>query len=68
MTGMELKLRRIKARITGRALAAEMGITSSRISAIEREAVPTAAMQQRYTEALERLEKLTHVRNMEAVG
>lgn len=65
MTGMELKLRRIGARVTGRALASEMGITSSRVSAIEREAIPTPTMQSRYLQALE---KLTHVRNVEGAA
>lgn len=61
MTGMELKLRRIGSRVTGRALAAEMGVTSSRISAIEREAYPTEATVTRYLAALAMLTDVTHV-------
>ena len=61
MTGMELKLRRIGSRVTGRALAQEMGVTSSRISAIEREAIPTAETQARYLEALRMLTDVSHV-------
>jgi transcriptional regulator with XRE-family HTH domain len=65
MTGLELKLRRIGLRVTGVALAQAMGVTSSRISAIEREAVPTAETRRRYLEALE---TLTHVQNVEAAS
>ena len=62
MTGMELKLRRVSARIKGVALAEAMGVTSSRITAIEKEAVVTPETQQRYLDALD---TLTHVRNVE---
>jgi transcriptional regulator with XRE-family HTH domain len=58
---MELKLRRIGSRVTGRALASEMGVGASRISAIEREAYPTPETERRYLAALERLTDVTHV-------
>lgn len=58
MTGMELKLRRIGARVKGRALAREMGVSGSRVSAIEREAYVTPETLRRYLAALE---TLTHV-------
>jgi hypothetical protein len=52
---MELKLRRVSARVTGRALASQMGVTASRVSALEREAVVTDVMAARYVAALETL-------------
>lgn len=65
MTGMELKLHRIGSRVTGRALAQAMGVTSSRISAIEREAFPTTETERRYLAALA---TLTHVQHVEAAS
>lgn len=61
MTGLELKLRRIGSRVTGRSLAQVMGVTASRISAIEREAYPTSETQRRYLAALETLTDVPHV-------
>jgi transcriptional regulator with XRE-family HTH domain len=49
---MELKLRRVSARVKGRALASEMGVTPSRVSALEREAVVSEVMVSRYLAAL----------------
>lgn len=63
MTGMQLKLLRIAARVKGVALARQMGVTNSRVSAIEREAVVTPEMERRYLEAME---TLTNVPNVEA--
>lgn len=65
MTGMELKLRRVAARVKGTELARAMGITSSRISAVEREAVVTPEMARRYLDALT---TLTHVPNVQEVA
>lgn len=61
MTGLELKLKRVGARVTGRRLASEMGVSSSRISAIEREAQPTPEITKRYLSALETLSNVPHV-------
>lgn len=61
MTGLELKLRRTAARIRGREIAGVMGVTASRVSAIEREAFPTPETQRRYLAALD---TLTNVRNI----
>jgi transcriptional regulator with XRE-family HTH domain len=63
MTGMQLKLRRVAGRVTGRALAQAMGVGASRVSAIEREAVVTEETTRRYLQALE---MLTHVPESEA--
>jgi transcriptional regulator with XRE-family HTH domain len=63
MTGMQLKLRRVAARVKGRALAREMGVTASRVSAIEREAFVTDEAAARYLEALA---TLTNVPESEA--
>lgn len=52
MTGMELKLRRVGARITGRRLATEMGISNTRVSAIEAQAVVSEDTAARYLAAL----------------
>ena len=61
MTGLELKLRRVAARVTGRAIASAMGVGPSRITQIEREAYPTSETQRRYLAALETLTDVTHV-------
>lgn len=62
---MELKLRRVGARIKGTELAGEMGVTSSRVSALEKEAVVTPEAERRYLEALD---TLTHVRNIQVTA
>jgi transcriptional regulator with XRE-family HTH domain len=51
-TGMDLKLERTAARVTGRALARTMGLSHSRISAVEAYAVVTPEMVARYRAAL----------------
>lgn len=50
--GMELKLERVRARVTATRLAQEMGVTRQRISAIEGDAVVTADTVDRYRAAL----------------
>lgn len=65
VTGLELKLRRMAARVKGQDLAAAMGVTKSRVSAIEREGFPTEEIQRRYLGALE---TLTDVRNVEVAS
>lgn len=61
MTGLELKLRRMAARVKGQDLAAAMGVTKSRVSAIEREQFPTPETERRYVEALKTLTDVPHV-------
>lgn len=61
MTGLELKLRRVAARVKQQDIAAEMGVTKSRVSGIEREGFPSAETQRRYLEALETLTDVPHV-------
>jgi transcriptional regulator with XRE-family HTH domain len=55
MRGIDLRLKRVAARITAKEVAREMGVGSSRISHIEtRDRVPQAAAE-RYLAALETL-------------
>ena len=61
VTGLELKLRRVGARVKAKDLAAAMGVTTSRISAIEREAIPTDETRRRYVAALQMLTDVPHV-------
>jgi plasmid maintenance system antidote protein VapI len=51
-TGLDLKLERIGARVPGRAVAQALGVSESRVSHIEAQAVVTPAMVLRYREAL----------------
>lgn len=57
MNGMDLKLRRVAARVTATALGAAFDppVTSSRIGHIEAAAVVTDAAAEKYLEALETL-------------
>lgn len=52
-TGLDLKLARVAARVKQRALGTAMGVSESRVSAIEREAVVTADLAARYLTALD---------------
>lgn len=52
VTGMDLKVERIKARVTAVRLAEQMGVTRQRIAAIEGDAVVTPDTAERYREAL----------------
>lgn len=51
-TGLDLKLERVAERVTGRALARTMGVSSSRIGHVEGSAVVTPEMVARYRAAL----------------
>lgn len=51
-TGLDLKVERIRARITATLLAQEMGVTRQRISAIEASAVVTPDTVERYRASL----------------
>lgn len=61
MTGLELKLRRVAARVKQQDIAAVMGVTKSRVSGIEREHYPSAEATRRYLAALETLTDVPHV-------
>lgn len=54
-TGLDLKIERIRARVTATRLADEMGVTRQRISAIEGDAVVTDTAARRYRDALKSL-------------
>lgn len=53
-TGLDLKLARVAARLKQAQVGAQMGVSGSRIAAIEREAVVTPETAGRFLEALER--------------
>lgn len=52
-TGMDLKLERVAARVTGRALARRLEVSEGRVSHIEAQAIVSAAMASRYRAALD---------------
>lgn len=60
-TGHQLKVERVTARVKGKELAARMGVSSSRLSAIEREEFPSDAMVARYRMALTQFANVSHV-------
>lgn len=51
-SGLTLKVERVAARVKAVDLAARMGVSPSRLSAIEREQYPSGDIVQRYREAL----------------
>lgn len=60
-TGLDLKVRRTAARVKATDLAAQMGVSKSRISAIEREQFPSLEARERYLRALATLSDVPHV-------
>lgn len=52
ITGLDLKVERVRARVTATRLAQEMGVTRQRISAIEADAIVTDDAAERYRMAL----------------
>ena len=52
VSGLDLKVERIRARVTATRLAQEMGVTRQRISAIEADAVVTPDAVERYRSGL----------------
>jgi len=60
MTGNELKVLRVAAKVKAYDIAAAMGVHSSRISQIEALADVTPETAQRYTEALQSLAATSH--------
>jgi plasmid maintenance system antidote protein VapI len=61
MTGLDLKLKRVAARVKAQDVATSMGITKSRISAIEGLPQVTEATAERYLAALDTLTNVRHV-------
>lgn len=53
-TGLDLKLLRVATRLKQYQVAAAMGVSPSRVAAIERESLVTDATAERYRRALER--------------
>jgi transcriptional regulator with XRE-family HTH domain len=58
MTGIELKVRRVAARVKAYELAEAMDVSPSRVSALEREAEITSTAAERYLAALETLQEV----------
>lgn len=52
-TGLDLKLARVAARVKQWQVAAEMGVSPSRVASIERESVVSPAIRDRYLTALD---------------
>lgn len=52
-SGLDLKVLRTRHRVKGIQVAQAMGVSPSRVTALEREAVPSAEMIRRYVEAVD---------------
>jgi len=52
LSGLDLKVERVRARVTATSIAEAMGVTRQRVSAIEAQAVVTARSTERYRAAL----------------
>jgi DNA-binding transcriptional regulator YiaG len=52
VTGLDLKLARTRARVKAKRIALAMGVSSSRVAALEREAVVTPEAAERYFRAV----------------
>lgn len=59
-SGHDLKVERVSARVKAKHLAAQMGVSGSRVSSLEREEFPSAEMVQRYREALAQCQNVPH--------
>lgn len=59
-TGHNLKVERVTARVKSKDLAAQMGVSGSRLSAIEREEFPSAEMVRRFRDGLEQCQNVPH--------
>jgi len=53
VSGLSLKVERVQRRVKANALAAVMGVSKSRVSAIEREGFPSAEIVDRYRAGLD---------------
>lgn len=59
-TGHNLKVERVTARVKSKDLAAQMGVSGSRLSAIEREEFPSAEIVLRFRAALDTCQNVAH--------
>jgi len=59
-TGLDLKVERVSARVKQQALALQMGVSASRVAAIEREAFPSTLIVYRYRSALAACQNVSH--------
>lgn len=66
LTGMDLKVERVKARVTAQRLAAALDVSRQRVSAIEALAVVNADLSDRYLAALLSLTIRTEVEQAQA--
>lgn len=53
LSGLDLKVARTRARVKAKAIADAMGVSPSRVAAVEREGVVSSEMARRYLEAVE---------------
>lgn len=67
-TGHDLKVERVSARVKGISLAAQMGVSGSRIAAIEREQYPSVEVVHRYREALRACQNVPHGQSAESAA
>ena len=63
-TGHDLKVERVSARVKQAILGAHMGVTYSRVSAIEREQFPSPEIVRRYRTALALCQNVPHEREV----
>lgn len=54
LTGLDLKIQRVRLQVTGKAVAEAMGISKGRLSRIEKPERVTEQMRRRYLDALEK--------------
>jgi transcriptional regulator with XRE-family HTH domain len=59
-TGLDLKLERVASRVKQHQMASVMGVSASRIAAIEREAYPSDTIVRRYRAALGACQNVPH--------
>lgn len=60
-TGHNLKVERVTARVKAKDLASQMGVSGSRIAAIEREQYPSVETVRRYRQAIVLCQNVSHV-------
>jgi transcriptional regulator with XRE-family HTH domain len=58
--GLDLKVERVSARLKQYQIAEHMGVSASRVAAIEREAYPSGEVVRRYREALGACQNVPH--------
>lgn len=60
LTGHQLKVERVAARVKAKDIAAQMGVSASRVASIEREEFPSVEAVSRYRSALEACQNVPH--------